>query len=212
MQLLVSDSFIFSIKKTPRLTPSTTHIHSPPPSSSLCTCLPADAPLSVHRKHHRYQWQQVRHCCYSDWTMLRSDFKGPVSKSLHQSSGWKMNIFAATKCVFLVKLTFKSILVIMTLLALNAFMSRYKIHRHISLCLHSLILSSHLLTRQIFFFFIPPFTASSLHCATTSLPPPPSMNPAGSTCLNANSMSRTDVCDNQDSAKLYGLQPELSNS
>ncbi|XP_075881385.1 kinesin heavy chain [Nelusetta ayraudi] len=33
-----------------------------------------------------------------------------------------------------------------------------------------------------------------------------------SMCLNVNSTSRTDVCDNQDPAKLYSLQPEVSNS
>lgn len=46
-----------------------------PPPLSLCTCLPPYTPLSVHRKHHRYQWQQVRlvpplwllknTCCYA---------------------------------------------------------------------------------------------------------------------------------------------------
>lgn len=34
----------------------------------------------------------------------------------------------------------------------------------------------------------------------------------GSMCLNVNSVSRTDVCDNQDPAKLYSLQPEASAS
>ncbi|XP_049441862.1 kinesin heavy chain isoform X1 [Epinephelus fuscoguttatus] len=33
-----------------------------------------------------------------------------------------------------------------------------------------------------------------------------------SMCLNVNSVSRTDVCDNQDPAKLYSLQPEASAS
>ncbi|XP_040889797.1 kinesin heavy chain isoform X2 [Toxotes jaculatrix] len=33
-----------------------------------------------------------------------------------------------------------------------------------------------------------------------------------SMCLNVNSMSRTDVCDNQDPAKLYNPQPEASAS
>ncbi|XP_044072604.1 kinesin heavy chain isoform X1 [Siniperca chuatsi] len=33
-----------------------------------------------------------------------------------------------------------------------------------------------------------------------------------SVCLNVNSVSRTDVCDNQDPAKLYSLQPEASAS
>lgn len=34
----------------------------------------------------------------------------------------------------------------------------------------------------------------------------------GSMCLNVNSVTRTDVCDNQDPAKLYSLQPEASAS
>ncbi|XP_038553740.1 kinesin heavy chain isoform X1 [Micropterus salmoides] len=33
-----------------------------------------------------------------------------------------------------------------------------------------------------------------------------------SMCLNVNSVSRTDICDNQDPAKLYSLQPETSAS
>ncbi|GLD64136.1 kinesin heavy chain isoform X2 [Lates japonicus] len=33
-----------------------------------------------------------------------------------------------------------------------------------------------------------------------------------SMCLNVNSVSRTDVCDNQDPAKLYSVQPEASAS
>lgn len=34
----------------------------------------------------------------------------------------------------------------------------------------------------------------------------------GSVCLNVNSVSRTDICDNQDPAKLYCLHPEASAS
>lgn len=34
----------------------------------------------------------------------------------------------------------------------------------------------------------------------------------GSMCLNVNSVSRTDLCDNQDATKLYCLRPEASAS
>lgn len=34
----------------------------------------------------------------------------------------------------------------------------------------------------------------------------------GSMCLNVNSVSQTDVCDNQDPDKLYNLHPEVSSS
>ena len=33
-----------------------------------------------------------------------------------------------------------------------------------------------------------------------------------SMCLNVNSVSRTDVCDNQDPTRIYSLQPEASAS
>lgn len=39
--------------------PTSSRVYTPPPFSP-CTCLPPYAPLSVRRKHHRYQWQQVR--------------------------------------------------------------------------------------------------------------------------------------------------------
>lgn len=74
MQLLVPKPSIFFFNDpsvcacvwrkgfSPNLHPATatTTLHSPLSTASLCTCLLPYAPFCVHRKHHRYQWQQVR--------------------------------------------------------------------------------------------------------------------------------------------------------
>lgn len=58
-----------------------------------------------------------------------------------------------------------------------------------------------------------PLAAADVNCLPDGTGPRWRDRAFASMCLNVNSMSRTDVCDNQDPAKLYSLQPaEVSHS
>lgn len=77
MQLLALKSFISCgiepvlVKSMSACHKATSSLIYTPPPISLCTCLPPYAPFSLHRKHHRRQWQQVRllHCLWSAWIL-----------------------------------------------------------------------------------------------------------------------------------------------
>lgn len=89
----------------------------------------------------------------------------------------------------------------------------------------SAVISLHVYMRSLFFFWkahLPPSPRRCMSAPAFASPPPclaTVINVATrrlasfpSTHLNVNSVSRTTVCDNQDPAKLYGVQTGVLNS